>query len=543
ALGQETDVDTCDVFPEVKCSSDCSALIICYNEILPSVSVKCPANKPHCVNGKCGKIRRNCPTAAMPSTSDFVCTADGTYPDPTDCTNSYECKDGIATKTPCDSGFIFDSKNNDCVRGVPRADHASKKICRKISCDTTLKGYILFPANPTFYAYCSRGFMILYKCKDHEVFDIRSEKCIFECTSAGSFVDPADCTVYHICKGTHKFKLVTMNCEAGQYYDGTSCVPGKCDDIPTEPNPTPSIPPTTPTPPTSPTLPPNTPTSVPGDSTTNPGTGITTELNPTSPVTSPTSVPGDSTTNPGTGTTTELNPTSPVTSPTSVPGDSTTNPGTSITTELNPTSPVTSPTSVPGDSTTNPGTSITTEPNPTSPVTSPTSVPGDSTTNPGTSITTEPNPTSPVTSPTSVPGDSTTNPGTSITTEPNPTSPVTSPTSVPGDSTTNPGTSITTEPNPTSPVTSPTSVPGDSTTNPGTSITTELNPTSPPTPSTSTPSEQPPLLSTHTSRPATIPSIVALDHLNLQATTKTTLSPRWKHKGKYSVRVSKFAKN
>lgn len=129
----------------------------------------------------------------------------------------------------CDAGYIFDSKTNGCVRGTPRIDHASKKICRKISCDNRPNGYILFPANPAFFAYCSNGTILMYKCPGNEIFDLSANGCVFKCESAGLFPDRLNCTAYYKCEGMIIFKQTKLYCAEGHYFDGMNCVAGTAE--------------------------------------------------------------------------------------------------------------------------------------------------------------------------------------------------------------------------------------------------------------------------------------------------------------------------
>lgn len=124
---------------------------------------------------------------------------------------------------------------------MPRVDHGSRKICQKITCNNKPNGYILFPANPAFYAYCSNDGgvekMTMYKCDDvnNYVFDLSSQQCIFNCKSVGFFPDPQNCSSYYFCEGWIKFKFTRLHCSEGQYFNGTGCVYGMNCGNPTEP--------------------------------------------------------------------------------------------------------------------------------------------------------------------------------------------------------------------------------------------------------------------------------------------------------------------
>lgn len=128
----------------------------------------------------------------------------------------------------CNAGLIYSSKYQMCQKGVPRVDHASKKICQKINCDKTPNEYILFPANPAYYAQCSNvggiQSMVMHKCDDvdNTVYDIARGVCVYKCKAAGYFADPLDCTAYYFCDGWIKYESNRMTCPGGFYFDGTA---------------------------------------------------------------------------------------------------------------------------------------------------------------------------------------------------------------------------------------------------------------------------------------------------------------------------------
>lgn len=51
---------------------------ICHDENQPPIGLRCPTNKPYCLNGKCGTVNGNCMTNSNPN--GFTCTSNGTFP-------------------------------------------------------------------------------------------------------------------------------------------------------------------------------------------------------------------------------------------------------------------------------------------------------------------------------------------------------------------------------------------------------------------------------------------------------------------------------
>lgn len=115
---------------------------------------------------------------------------------------------------------------------IPRPSN-NQKICQKISCDGVENDFVIFPANPAFYAYCFTSatgvqHTYMYKCDDeiNKVFDIKTKKCRFNCKSIGYYADPFDCSSYYICNGL-KFASRHVHCPHNYFFNGTVCLNSK----------------------------------------------------------------------------------------------------------------------------------------------------------------------------------------------------------------------------------------------------------------------------------------------------------------------------
>lgn len=150
------------------------------------------------------------------------------FTEPTDCSQSHSCSEvgsqSIVSK--CPNGRIFDSKSKLCV---PRSVN-NQRICRKISCNNVKNDFLVFPANPAFYAYCFTSatgvhHTYMYKCDDeiNKVFDVDTKKCRFNCKSRGYYSDPFDCSSYYICNGL-KFASRHVHCPPNYFFNGTVCL-------------------------------------------------------------------------------------------------------------------------------------------------------------------------------------------------------------------------------------------------------------------------------------------------------------------------------
>lgn len=156
--------------------------------------------------------------------------------DPTDCTKYHFCsKSGsMSTKHECPGdSSVYNSKLKMCQTGhTTKFGHFfTRKICDKIDCDKKENEFVLFTANPAFYAFCSVSNcnvkqIFMYKCDDEEthIFDLQTRSCIFNCQSAGYFADSFNCSVYHICNGKRFFTSQRVHCPPGFYFNGTACV-------------------------------------------------------------------------------------------------------------------------------------------------------------------------------------------------------------------------------------------------------------------------------------------------------------------------------
>lgn len=107
---------------------------------------------------------------------------------------------------------------------------ATRKMCEKIDCDTVENEFVIYSANPAFYAFCSVSCGVkqtfMYKCENEEthIFNKESRNCIYDCKSSGYFADSSDCSTYYICNGKRSFTVQQVKCPPEFYFNGTACV-------------------------------------------------------------------------------------------------------------------------------------------------------------------------------------------------------------------------------------------------------------------------------------------------------------------------------
>lgn len=125
---------------------------------------------------------------------------------------------------------MFDSITNKCAASTART-LAPALPCNKIDCSKKPNGFIVYPSNPAYYAYCALGsngqittYMFVCDFPTFQIFDatVGVNQCIYNCKSTGYFQDPADCKGYYYCSAA-KAKPTLLTCEDPYVFDGTGC--------------------------------------------------------------------------------------------------------------------------------------------------------------------------------------------------------------------------------------------------------------------------------------------------------------------------------
>ncbi|KAG4078133.1 hypothetical protein HA402_002184 [Bradysia odoriphaga] len=197
---------------------DCSTLLICFgNNTLP-VKLSCPSEYPYCANGTCASE----PDASctVPSPSAFLCTRDGIFPEPTDCTRYRLCSSDESTLFQCPSGFVFNSQNHICQMGT--------EPCEKLDCSNSAMNSIVAYANSSsYYAFCwfnDIGIQtVMFRCEQDEIFDPTINACRFYCKARGNFQNPADCNQYFYCSRAAAKASDPLSCPPNYVFDGSGC--------------------------------------------------------------------------------------------------------------------------------------------------------------------------------------------------------------------------------------------------------------------------------------------------------------------------------
>lgn len=208
--------------------------------------------KPFCVDSVCTDALPD-PTCSV-LTNLYQCTSSGIFPgkwyfpytyqrinknsiwflffflaDPNDCTRYYSCS---APKEPalsfqCDRNkkLVFSAERKLCVPAVKTSSSYSR--CQVVNCANHMHQFIQYPGNPSYYAYCTPSATLMLKCLDDEnqIFQPKTNKCTFNCKSAGYFPDRTSCTDYFICEREHGLWIATKeSCPPNYKFNGSKCV-------------------------------------------------------------------------------------------------------------------------------------------------------------------------------------------------------------------------------------------------------------------------------------------------------------------------------
>ncbi|GFG28130.1 hypothetical protein Cfor_12293, partial [Coptotermes formosanus] len=182
-------------------------------------------NKPYCTDGVCSNTpNTTCPNQTQKS---FVCTGNGSFPDPNDCQKFHVC-DASQNQTTytCSSNYVYSHAKKSCDRKKVTAD------CAVIKCrNTTAIEYVVYPKDANIYGLCIRGKATVFSCGERQEFDTSTSTCKFVCKQEGVF--PRDnCRKYYECLfvTTNRYNYLEWECPAGTRFDDKmqACVEGTC---------------------------------------------------------------------------------------------------------------------------------------------------------------------------------------------------------------------------------------------------------------------------------------------------------------------------
>lgn len=209
-----------------QCSTDCRTIMTCGGVAGPPIAKQTCVNinpkTPYCVKNVCTAIPDLTDDNCKPA---FMCQMTGAFPDPSDCTAYHTCPaaggESILYKCPADT--VYNSFTNMCVS-------RTKYSCNVVDCPKGTMGWVLYKANPAFYAYCTNGptaEIYMYSCKDtlNEIYDLSIASCRYNCAKAGNFADRTNCNGYYTCKYTSgKWVATKQTCPVGYAFKNGACV-------------------------------------------------------------------------------------------------------------------------------------------------------------------------------------------------------------------------------------------------------------------------------------------------------------------------------
>lgn len=121
----------------------------------------------------------------------------------------------------CPANHVYAINTKTCV---PNKRNGPNGICEKINCSKMDNHFISYSSNPGYYAFCSVP-IIMFKCVDEEnfLFDIKTNKCRFNCKKSGYFADRLTCGKYFICERAGG-EAIEQDCPEDHIFDGKGCV-------------------------------------------------------------------------------------------------------------------------------------------------------------------------------------------------------------------------------------------------------------------------------------------------------------------------------
>lgn len=208
-----------------ECSADCTVLMLCAaGDATPLATSPCSSPTQYCVGSAC----TGTPADSCTAGPTFPCTSDGLFPDPENCTKYWECVAGTATLYECPVGFVYDSLVDRCAASTARTVVPAVP-CNKLDCSKKPNGFLVYPGNPAYYAYCAlettgKITTYMFKCDypTFQIFDLVSNQCIYDCKASGYYQDPADCNGYYYCSAA-KANPIRATCTPTYVFDGVGC--------------------------------------------------------------------------------------------------------------------------------------------------------------------------------------------------------------------------------------------------------------------------------------------------------------------------------
>lgn len=205
-----------------------------------AISMPCPAATPYCKDRYCSAERD--PTWSLCDDQlleqQLSCTAEGYFPEPSDCQQYHLCPDPtlkptqLRTTFHCPANYVYDSINFKCKRKRQTSD------CVTLTC-TKANTFITYPGNENYYGFCksSGGTLpVMFKCPAGQYFNPTKLGCEYRCTGQGYFAGPK-CNQSYLCYKSGTQLVARLDtCPSGYLWNDrfTTCerdTTGKCSIV------------------------------------------------------------------------------------------------------------------------------------------------------------------------------------------------------------------------------------------------------------------------------------------------------------------------
>lgn len=122
--------------------------------------------------------------------------------------------------------YVYSSERKLCIPSTKKSSYLAK--CITIPCSKNNENtFGLYPGNGGYYTFCSPIGLYVFKCIDeyNEIFDLKTNKCVYNCKVPGLFVDRTSCRDYYSCKRIGgQWQVTKRSCPIHHKFNGDSCV-------------------------------------------------------------------------------------------------------------------------------------------------------------------------------------------------------------------------------------------------------------------------------------------------------------------------------